>query len=74
MSSQETPTPDLVMHGVREYTEEMPVTLARWVRSPRRWVVYMQTEHGNGLAELDLADLLGWLKQHSPEVLEETLK
>lgn len=56
-----------VMEGVREYTEGCPVELTR---SAARLVIKATNEGGNNVTEVDLLDLLDWIKRNDPEILE----
>lgn len=55
------------MVGVREHQEELPVSLTE--RNGRQ-VVYAQNEGGHNCTEVDLLDLIAWLRANKPEVLE----
>lgn len=54
------------MTGVREYGECDPVEL--WINEGGRLVIRSYNECGNNCTDVDLADLLNWLK--SGRVLE----
>ena len=49
-----------VLFGVREYSEHDQVEL--WLNETRRVVVRCHNECGNNYTELDLFDLLGWVR------------
>lgn len=55
------------MAGVREYAEEMPVEL---VTTKNRLAVKAFNEAGYNCTEVDLLDLLAWVKANRPEVWE----
>jgi hypothetical protein len=57
-----------MMAGVREYAEGMDVNLA--VRDGRV-VIDAWNEGGHNITEVDLADLIGWLRQHLPHLLTD---
>ena len=66
------------MEGVREYAEYMPVRLIKrhpcymeHYESEQRWVIDAVNEGGHNGTEVDLVDLLRWLKENRPELLED---
>ncbi len=50
-----------VMDGVREYSEKFPVEL-RIDDESRRLVIRAINEAGHNCVDIDLCDLLGWLR------------
>jgi hypothetical protein len=58
------------MAGVREYAEDLGVELTRNESSGRE-VVKAYNEAGYNITEVDLLDLLGWLKTNRPELWDE---
>lgn len=56
------------MDGVREYAEGYPVELRRDDRNGRL-VVRALNEGGYNLTDVDLLDLLQWVKAHHPHLL-----
>jgi hypothetical protein len=62
------------MEGVREYSESYDVALLLAESgdgSLPREVVIGWNEGGHNTVEIDLIDLLNWLKAHRPELLEK---
>ena len=58
------------MTGFREYAEEMPVFLLDADHSKRgRAVVLAYNEGGCNGVEIDLIDLMNWIKSKRPEFL-----
>lgn len=55
------------MHGAREYAEEFPVELDK---HEGRYIVRAFNEGGCDLTEVDLFDLLEWIKKNKPELLK----
>ena len=53
---------------IREYTEEDPVTIGRLL-GEGRWIVRATTNDGFACTEVDLKDILKWVKQNKPELL-----
>ncbi len=54
-----------VLAGVRERTEHEPVDL--WTNESSRVVIRSYNECGNNCTDIDLADLLDWLRSGSSE-------
>lgn len=54
------------MEGVREYAEEMPVYLTEGPDGPR---VTALNEAGYNRTDVDIVDLIRWLKANRPELL-----
>lgn len=67
------------MKGVREYAENDDVELlepndeqrSRWAPSPGsdRYVIRAWNEGGHNCVEIDVLDLVAWLKKHRPDLL-----
>lgn len=58
------------MGGVREYCEEMPVRLCTHdTPNGKRLVVGALNECGHNGTEVDLLDLIAWVKKNKPELL-----
>jgi predicted type IV restriction endonuclease len=55
------------MNGVSEYCEEMAVRLA--ITDNGRWVVRALNEGGYNSTEVDLFELLEWLRCNRPDLL-----
>ncbi len=60
------PDDKVVMEGVREHAEDMPVKLAF---KHGRWIIDALNEGGYNGTEVDLIDLIEWLRKHRPELL-----
>ena len=70
---------ETAMKGVREYGEGMPVRLAQTMGlyvakgAPRdgagRIVIVAYNEGGYSCTEVDLLDVIAWVKQNRPELL-----
>lgn len=66
------------MVGVREYCEEYPVELSDGTNTgvyddyTDRYVIRAINEGGHNSVEIDLIDLLTWLKENKPELLRIT--
>lgn len=59
-----------IMYGVREYAEEMPVKLKQSdISLDRRWVIEARNEGGFNGVEVDLLDLLKWLRENRIDLL-----
>ncbi len=67
------------MEGVREYGEDGTPALSHLEHDPNscskvpeggRWVVIAWNEGGYNLTQVDLLDLLKWLRAHRPDLLE----
>lgn len=63
------------MEGVTEYCEEFPVELVetkRWdpPSAVGRLVVKAWNEGGGGSTEVDVLELVAWLKRNRPDLLE----
>ena len=56
------------MDGVRELGEGHPVMLSL---IDGRWTIEASNEGGCAGTEVDLFDLLGWLKSNRPDILAE---
>lgn len=56
------------MVGVREYAEDMPVRL--YMHKNGRWVIEALNEAGYNGTDVDLLDLLSWLRNNRPELLQ----
>ena len=56
---------EIVMEGVREYCEELPVTLGV---KDERLVVCSQSEGGYYFTAVDLSDLLKWIDTHKEQI------
>jgi hypothetical protein len=56
----------IVMEGVREYCEEMTVRLRK---TNGRLVIEARNEGGHNSTEVDLVDLLDWLKANEHIVM-----
>ena len=56
----------MIMQGVREYTEEYPVELIR--TDLGRVVIQALNEGGYNITQVDLVDLLDWIKRNAPVV------
>lgn len=56
------------MEGVREYAEEMAVHLVK-AADEDRWVIKAWNEAGYNSTEVDLFDLLYWLRKHRPDLM-----
>lgn len=54
-----------VMVGVREHTENEPVEL--WLNGDGRTVIRSYNECGNNCTDIDLADLMDWLRSGTNE-------
>ena len=61
---------DIIMKGVREYGEEMEVSLSTDKESGRI-VIYALNEAGCCCTEVDLKDVFDWVKANKPQLLEE---
>lgn len=66
---------EIVMTGVREYAEGYQVTLLQaesW-REPSsdgpRWCVRALNQGGHDATQVDILDLIRWLREHRPELL-----
>lgn len=57
-----------VMQGVREYCEGMEVALVHY----ERLVVKARNEAGFNCTQVDLLDLLAWVRKHRPELMRES--
>lgn len=71
---------EIEMDGVTEYCEGMPVHLLESTKDPYtfklidRWVIQAANEGGHNSTEVDLVDLLLWLKKNKPDLLKEVLE
>ena len=61
---------ETIMHGVREYNEEYDVSLKVGSYSEGRLVICALNEATYNATEVDLLDLIEWLKENKPELLE----
>jgi hypothetical protein len=57
------------MTGVREYAEEYPVELREVEEG--RLVIQAWNESRHNFTQVDLLDLIAWLKKHKPELLDQ---
>lgn len=62
---------------IREYAEEEPVKIYKRVavqgidrKGVGRWVIGARNEGGYNGTEVDLLDVLDWVKQNKPELLK----
>ena len=75
--SEENEALEEVMEGVREYAEDDPVTLEfegpkDFSKIPEggRWVVRARNEGGFNCTQVDVLDLLKWLRENRPDLLK----
>ncbi len=61
------------MPGVREYGDEFPVELLQNINGEPtdRWILHAFNEGGCCATYVDLFDLLNWLRENRPDLLEE---
>ena len=58
--------------NIREYADEYPVKItSREVEGKERLVIDALNEGGYNGTEVDLLDVLKWVKENMPELLEE---
>ena len=57
----------IVMNGVREYAEDFDVELREY---EGRLVIAALNEGGCNGTDVDLLDLIAWVKENKPELLE----
>ena len=63
----------MIARSVSEYAEEMAVKIDKIsVGGEKRWVVEARNEGGYNLTQVDLKQLLDWVKANKPELLEES--
>lgn len=70
------------MHGVSEYVERYPVELDRTeflemtkpFESSGRWIIRAYNEGRHNCTEVDLIELIEWLRENLPECLEPPRK
>jgi hypothetical protein len=60
---------EVIMQGVREYTEEMEVTLKIWDANGRL-IIHALNEAGYNCTEVDLLDLLDWVRANENIITE----
>lgn len=70
-------TEEIEMDGVREYGEGRPVKLDQTEglndAPPGRWIVRAFNEAGHNCTEIDVLDLVQWLRKNRPDLLEAAL-
>lgn len=59
----------IAMKGVREYCEENKVTLTE-TKGAKRLVIQAINQGGYDSTEVDLLDLISWLKENRPDLLK----
>lgn len=59
----------MIMEGVREYGEEMPVELSTSAGSDRPTLV-AHNECGHNCTAVDLMDVLVWVRRNRPDLLQ----
>ena len=57
--------------SIREYSDEMEVEVDREENS-NRWIVRAYNEGGYNRTEVDILDLVDWLRKNNPELLQES--
>ena len=55
--------------SIREYAESMPVAIRK---RGERWVIDALNEGGYNGTEVDLVDVINFVKKYKPELLKET--
>lgn len=62
---------------IREYSEGYPVEIEQITKHPTielkgvgRWIIDAQNEGGHNGTEVDLLDVIDWVKQNKPELLK----
>ena len=55
-----------IMRGVEEWVDGGQVEL---VKLKGRWVIRSYTEWGYNCTEVDLLQLVGWLREHRPDLI-----
>lgn len=71
----------VTMEGVREYCEDLPVKLEyeledKYSSVPKggRWVISALNESGHNSTQVDLLDLIKWLRESRPDLLRNQEK
>ena len=63
------------MAGVTEYAEGYEVELVLWAAGQtnrgERWAVKALNEAGHNCTAIDVLDLIAWLHEHRPDLLEK---
>lgn len=58
---------EIIKTDIREYAEEMAVTI---ISKNERIVIKALNEGGYNLTEVDLVDVIQWVKRNKPELLK----
>jgi len=60
---------NIIMVGVKEYCEDMDVILTTACMDRDRLVIKAYNEAGYNSTEVDLIDVIIWLRKYKPEIL-----
>lgn len=60
----------IIMVGVKEYCEDLDVVLTTAYSDRERLVIKAYNEAGYNSTEVDLVDVILWLRKNRPELME----
>lgn len=63
--------PQMTLEEIREYAEGYPVDILQLRNG--RWCVQAHNQSGHDATQVDLVDLVRWLHEHRPDILEKAL-